>query len=156
MLFRSNFYKEYQNYIKIFNTFNIYNIVEINKTINNNIILKKKLLYNFNIENNVGMIPLHIACNKHYMNIIEYLLHVKSNPNHKNRFGNTLIHELFNNIDSSTRSIKLGDIKSQNIDFDISVLKKIHQNVICNLNALMIIENIFHLIHLCLIFHFQI
>lgn len=50
-LIYKNFYKEYQNYIKIFNSFNIYYVAEINKIINNDIILKKKLLNDYNIEN---------------------------------------------------------------------------------------------------------
>ena len=58
-----------------------------------------KYLYNENVNpdapNNMNYTPLHIACNKQYKSIIEYLVEIGVDINYKDNFGNTPLHKLF-------------------------------------------------------------
>ncbi len=58
-----------------------------------------KFLYSENVNpdgpNNNNLTPLHIACNKQYLNIIKYLIEIGVDINYQDNFGNTPLHRLF-------------------------------------------------------------
>jgi hypothetical protein len=58
-----------------------------------------KFLYNENANpdapNNTNITPLHLACNKQYISIIEYLIDIGVDVNYQDNFGNTPLHRLF-------------------------------------------------------------